>query len=506
MRTRLRRSRLLTKTAFCVLLISFATTARASVYSDLVLSYNPVAYWRLGETSGTMAADVAGGFNGTYHQGVTLGQPSAIDGDTDFAARFDGTTGYVEVPHNDAFLLDQGSIVVWIYPEDVNGFRVFLSKDASSFGTGGGLSMLAYGPWVLVRLRSVSNSYLVFSTPITSKMWHQVVFTFGPQGMKLYVDGALTGSNPYAGGLGPSSGGAGNFEPWAIGAGTHASRSQSVEPLQAFYRGIIDEVTVFSQQLSDLQVQELYNASLPNYTSLIDAYLANSPVAWWRLSETPGAKTAVDAVGNNDGTYVGPTLGAASIVPGDTAADFDGVNDSVNVGAVDVPSSAMTILLWFRADDFDVSDARLISKATGTSNDSHYWMVSTISSRGRIRLRFRLKTKGQTTTLSAWKGDLEPNTWTFVAAVYDGEQMAIYKDGVRVGAARKNGTIDANPKVEAWIGDNPSGSGSRPFDGTIDEVAIFDKALTPQQLNAVRQASDNPTSLGVRVQKWIEKP
>lgn len=54
---------------------------------------SPVAYWRLGEASGTTAADEVGIRPGTYEGGFTLGQTGAISGDANKAVILDGVNG-----------------------------------------------------------------------------------------------------------------------------------------------------------------------------------------------------------------------------------------------------------------------------------------------------------------------------------------------------------------------------------------------------------------------------
>ena len=49
-----------------------------TIYSDEILSDSPAAFWRLGEASGTVADDEASTNNGTYQNGVTLGQTGAL--------------------------------------------------------------------------------------------------------------------------------------------------------------------------------------------------------------------------------------------------------------------------------------------------------------------------------------------------------------------------------------------------------------------------------------------
>src|SRR5689334_22524357 len=73
------------------------------------------AYWRLGETSGTIACDATGVNSGSYQGGYTLGSPGAIAGDSNAAVTLDGNTGQVSVP--DSSSLDTGdsfSIEAWV--------------------------------------------------------------------------------------------------------------------------------------------------------------------------------------------------------------------------------------------------------------------------------------------------------------------------------------------------------------------------------------------------------
>lgn len=169
------------------------------------------------------------------------------------------------------------------------------------------------------------------------------------------------------------------------------------------------------------------------------------------------------------------------------ALHFDGVNDYVTAGTPDIISTGggnngLTISAWIKANDFGQHDARIISKAIGVAEQDHYWMLSTFNSNG-IKLRFRLKTESSgTTTLIASTGDLSIGVWTHIAAVYDGSNMILYKDGIEVGRTAKTGVISTNNGVAAMIGNNAPVSSSRPFDGLIEELRVLSTGLTPQQL------------------------
>ncbi|MEJ2722959.1 MAG: LamG domain-containing protein, partial [bacterium] len=229
---------------------------------------------------------------------------------------------------------------------------------------------------------------------------------------------------------------------------------------------------------------------------------AQDPISHWKLDETSGT-TAADDAGSNNGTLVnGPVWRPTGGWIGG-ALEFDGVNDYVDLGTMDVPAVAgLSIAFWFKADDFDVTDARFISKASGSSGSDHYWMVSTYNS---TALRFRLKTAGVTTTLISDPGEIEPGIWYHIAATYDGSKMRIYKNGVEVAISDKTGAVDTNAAVGAALGNQP-GSVDRHFDGLLDDVRIYDRGLSPSEVGGLASAgvieSDDFHSTTLDTTRW----
>jgi hypothetical protein len=226
------------------------------------------------------------------------------------------------------------------------------------------------------------------------------------------------------------------------------------------------------------------------YSTYRDKLKSLGPLAYWRLGELSGP-VADDCVASNDGTYEnGVALGQPGAVCGDldAAARFDGQNDYVDLGKLDVGGSKLTILAWFKAEDFAVADGRIISKAIGLDNGLHYWMISTIAVNEDMRLRFRLRTSGLTTYLVATSGNLVADKWTFAAATYDGAYMTLYKDGEDVGNRPKSGSIDTSSITPVWIGSNPPGEPMRPFHGLIDEVVILGSCLSQDQIQSLNGA------------------
>jgi len=66
--------------------------------------------------------------------------------------------------------------------------------------------------------------------------------------------------------------------------------------------------------------------------------------------------------------------------------------------------------------------------------------------------------------------------------------MNIYLDGQKVASTSKTGEVATDNGVDAWIGGNPGNASTRPWDGLLDEVALLDKALSQEQLQALYES------------------
>ena len=87
-------------------------------YSASVLADSPRAYWRLGEASGTTAADASGNNRtGSYLNTPSLGAPGALTGDSNTAVSFNGVDEYVNVPYLAALNPTAFTVEAWAYPD-----------------------------------------------------------------------------------------------------------------------------------------------------------------------------------------------------------------------------------------------------------------------------------------------------------------------------------------------------------------------------------------------------
>ncbi len=227
------------------------------------------ARWPLDETSGLTAVDIIASNNGAYRNGVILNQTAAC-ANTGNAVYFDGIDDYVEIPHSADYLLDDGTVTLWAKIDALGVEETLFSKDSEGLDTGGHLTITVQaGGDVQVRLQSTTTSYFVNSAPISAGTWFHVAFSWGSDGMALHIDGGLPVTDPYTGGTGTTSGGAGNFEPIALGGGTINSGNLVVTPVNTFFNGYLDDVRIYDGALSQSEISALASCSPPAGLNLV---------------------------------------------------------------------------------------------------------------------------------------------------------------------------------------------------------------------------------------------
>jgi len=219
-----------------------------SPYRDAVMADGPRGYWRLGESSGTTAADETGANLGTYTNGVTLGQPGVIPTDPNTSASFDGVNDYVKV--NDSNSLDLASAVTieaWVKRSRSGTWQVIVGKP------GNGQSALEnYALWLNTLNQPVAyfgngSTFMSVAAPALDTNWHYLVASYDNSVARIFVDGALSLAKPSTVQM------AANTQPLNIG------RSNSNG---SFFGGLIDEVAVYPTVLSPQRILARYNLAV----------------------------------------------------------------------------------------------------------------------------------------------------------------------------------------------------------------------------------------------------
>jgi hypothetical protein len=252
------------KLKFTVLL---ATLMSLGYAAHAATPTNMAGYWALDEAEKpAVAADDTGTSDGLIRGEVQFGVEGVRSNST--AAKFEGNGKYLEIPHHDDFLLNEGTISFWFRSNKTSTRMGLLSKDSNGLDTGGHLSIwIESNNHVIARIQSATGSYQVeTNTSIVKEQWHHVAVVFGIRGFGIYLDGVLEATDNYAGGLGDNSGGAGNYEPISIGALSWLSGNQTVAPLNDYFDGRIDDIGIISEKWSASIIADLFTQTGPGTT------------------------------------------------------------------------------------------------------------------------------------------------------------------------------------------------------------------------------------------------
>jgi len=207
------------------------------------------------------------------------------------------------------------------------------------------------------------------------------------------------------------------------------------------------------------------------------AVLTDHPVSYWRLGESVGSATATDRAGSNDGGYRGAVaLEAAGALEGDTAARFYGSGGFVRVADDPVLNPLeLSVEAWVNPDS--LSDyAAVVTKSTNTSFDDGYGLMAYDG-----KLVFYINS-----LTSRVEASIPTGRFSHVVGTYDGRRLSIYVDGQLAEQLVLDATIQhSSEALEIGRGGQESSYG---WDGTIDEVALYDRVLTPREVATHHEA------------------
>jgi hypothetical protein len=197
-------------------------------------------------------------------------------------------------------------------------------------------------------------------------------------------------------------------------------------------------------------------------------------VSHWKFDEGSGT-IAYDSAGSNDGTIYGAQWTAGQI---DGALDFDGVDDYVDVG--DPPDGSLdfgtstdfSISLWFNTSGPKVGFF-VCKRAKGYYAGYDFY----IESDGKVFARIA---DGSSISDARTTEGFNDGLWHHAVAVYDRDgQITIYVDNVSKATSVSiagMGNIDNSQPFT--IGDRNDPGWHAYFDGSIDDVRIYDRALS----------------------------
>ena len=195
--------------------------------------------------------------------------------------------------------------------------------------------------------------------------------------------------------------------------------------------------------------------------------------------------TAHDVDGTSDGTLMGnaegyddPIRGGCVSFPNSSGGVVEGDNSSVGL----VTGNQLTLSCWIFPTAFGDVFSTLISKYNGPGG--YRFLL-----RDTQKLRLQLRKPGGGNDYVDSSATVPMNQWTHVAARFDGNEMRLFINGVMDEAVFSR--TDAIPSTGAQLRVGRYSSSTYRFQGYIDEVSVYDRALSTHEIGSLGRGWEN---------------
>ena len=420
-------------------------------------------------TPGTLVAEYkfAGDAEDTSpfeNHGVINGATTTADrfGFANNALQFSGNEG-VKVDHSIAYNSDNTTISFWV---NVAEFPV--SGEAFILSNGGWqerwkISLPSHGKTVFTTHPGFCCSDMDSGTPLTIGVWTHVAMTHDGTKDIIYFDGVQVAEKDVAGALDATT--------YPLGIGYDPIDNNN------FFNGSLDDIQIYNVALSAQEIMDLYDLqSQPPV--IVDELVADYSFSGNAKDGTPYS---------NDAQVIGAQLDNDRFDLANKAYTFNGVSDGLlAANSPQLNSANTTISFWINVAEFPVSGEAFILSNGGWQER---WKIS-LPSHGKTVF---------TTHPGFCCSDMDSGTpltvgvWTHVAMTHDGTKDIIYFDGAQVAEKDVAGALDQTT-YPLGIGYDPIDNANY-FKGSLDEVQIYNTALTAQQIADLYAAQSTPPAV-----------
>jgi hypothetical protein len=447
--------------------------------SNNSLSQGLVGWWNFdGKTvSGVQVADASGAGN----RGIMTNGPKAVYGKIGQALSFDGSNDYVDVAAASSINnLAVKTVSAWINIGTSPGSGGIASKDTCGLGwyffVDRDNRRLQYdhcfsGPATFPEWVSPTNS-------LKANTWHHVILIYDRTNSSndpiFYIDGVIQTTADGA----PSGGSAGDDSDGLLEIGAFTGGTDG------HFNGLIDDVRVYNRALSPDEIKRLYKTGATAKLGIAASNnsLSQGLVGWWNFDgKTVSGVQVADASGaGNRGIMTnGPTITEGKIGQG---MEFFGTDQFVSMGNVGVPldggTNDVSQSAWIKAARIQNSDIEHIIIGNGARGTNPGYGLELLGSSGVLRCRI----SDGTPVIFNGVTDLRDDSWHHVACVATMNGSGIlYIDGQIHGTPTSIGNLgDKTSGVSFTIGERSTAD--RGFRGLIDDVRIYNRVLSPDEI------------------------
>jgi hypothetical protein len=242
-------------------------------------------------------------------------------------------------------------------------------------------------------------------------------------------------------------------------------------------------------------------------TTVANADISDGLVGYWPLDEGAGTTTE-DLSGNeNHGTFLDSPTWVSGKFGG--ALDFDGTDDVVDCGnptVLDFGTGDWTVSAWIKVSVNPGDDRAIFSKGMETSPNTDYQMRLRDEDGGDVMIRIDNDgTRYNPVTGDAHAENLIDGQWHHIVGMRrDLTKLRVYVDGVEDMGVTNHGEstipdsfdLSGTSQHNAYIGAVAGGAGNprRFFVGLIDDVAVWNRALTAEEVTYLWNNGDGNTA------------
>ncbi len=448
--------------------VFFTVTPNAQASGLLRLPNNLglVGYWSMEDGAGTEATD----FSGNGHEGALTNGPVFASGKIGQALSFDGSDDYANV--GDVLEgLSAITVSAWVKATGYSTYESIVDKFWDGTDRGYKLEYSAdsgkFGFNVNTDTHNDNSGNVASTFAPVANTWYHLVGTWDSSGsaVKLYVNGALDNSGSVSG-----SSTRVNASPLRIGNSYYNNTNQFNFP------GLIDDVRIYNRALGATEVAALYRGSLG--AKINASQNTRGPqsglIGEWSFDGADATGTlALDRSGNGNSATLtnGATFTRGKFGQAIQFASASGQYAVTGNAAVLRPTTAVTLSTWIKTttDGKDVAGSGIHGYGLQISAGQIYWYTYG-NTNGYMHLAASTLTNGN---------------WHHIVGTWDGSgpTSVIYVDGVDI-SATLGGTLPTSldyTQSAFYIGDDPGGGGGT-FNGLIDEVRVYNRALSAAEV------------------------
>lgn len=418
--------------------------------TSLINDANLVSYWKMdgnsrdskGTNHGTDTAMTYGSAYGKFGQG----------------GYFNGSSSQILTGLNPSTTLGQKfSISVWFYSTSVTNYKGIVGGHG---GSSQGIIMQQYSTGIMNAGYGNGSTWVYVSSPISANMWNHIVFVVDvPNTIYLYLNGILVSS---------------------AAATTNVSHlttlwiGKDYESSDRFFQGNIDDVSIFNRALSAAEVFEIYSkgesSPLRPLDVVPDLRQDANLLSYWKLNGD-----AIDSKGTKNGTASNVTYTTGVNGRFGQSGLFNGSSSRITASLATTAADNFTVSVWVNPANLSQLGTFVCNGGDSGVGCDGWWIGIGNGSGGAGAMLQAL------CPCVAWinTGYTFPsaNTWYHVVMVRRSGTMYFFINGTQ--QSTTSATAPITPATETSIGGL---SGARYFNGKLDDITIFNRALTNAEI------------------------